>query len=206
MKLNRLLSPIKSAPNLRELIDELETLWKDEQDKRLDFYNWVTPDIKAEFIAGEIVVHSPVVKKHNVITKNLIKLLDGYVIENDLGFLGVEKIMCRFHRNDYEPDICFFNKEKSVQFTDDQTIFPIPDFVIEILSESTKDRDRGIKKLDYALNGVSEYWIIDPDTECVEQYFLGEDNEYREAVMHYTGFLSCHVLDGLHIEVKSLFA
>ena len=35
------------------------------------------------------------------------------------------------------------------------------DFVVEVLYPSTTGYDRGIKKVDYALHGVAEYWIID---------------------------------------------
>ncbi|HMS66684.1 MAG: Uma2 family endonuclease [Saprospiraceae bacterium] len=205
MKLSRILSPIKNSPNLRSLIDELEVMWQNEQDKRLDFYNWVTPDKKAEFIGGEIIVHSPVVKKHNVITTNLILLLVPYIQTHALGFLGVEKIMCRFDRNDYEPDLCFFKKEKSATFLDDQTIFPIPDFIVEILSPSTESRDRGIKKEDFQLNGVQEYWIIDPDINTIEQYLINEDGEYNDPIIFEKGIIECSVLHGLNIDVKAIF-
>jgi Uma2 family endonuclease len=204
VKLSYILKPIKDAPNLRSLIDELEAAWEKEQDKRLDFYNWVTPDMKAEFIAGEIIVHSPVVKKHNVITKKLIFVLDRYILENKLGFLGVEKIMCRFERNDYEPDLCFFSQDKAKDFKDDLSIFPVPDFIVEILSKSTEARDRGIKKEDYAINRVAEYWIIDPETEIIEQYLLDGD-EYLPPFLHSKNPFSCTVLDGLVIDPQSIF-
>lgn len=204
MKINPLLKPIKEAPNLRGLIDELKCFWSDEQVKRNEFQNWITPDIKAEFIGGEIIVHSPVVKKHNVITKQLVKVFDDYIIENKLGFLGVEKIMCRLERNDYEPDICFFKSSKSNNFTDEQTIFPVPDFVVEIVSKSTEERDRGIKKLDYALNGVQEYWIIVPDTECIEQYILN-GKEYIEPIIHSKGEIKCLSLGDLTIPLELIF-
>ena len=204
MRLSPILKEIKRSPNLRSLIDELESSWKREQDKRLDFYNWVTPDMKAEFIGGEIIVHSPVVKKHNEITVNLIMILKPYISQKQLGFLGVEKIMCRFERNDYEPDLCFFGNEKADSFQDNQTIFPVPDFVIEILSPSTEERDRGVKKQDYALNGVKEYWIIDPETEIIEQYLLIDD-EYADPLMVSKGQIECSVLKGLNFDVKSIF-
>ncbi len=36
-----LLASLKKQPNLRHLIDELESYWEEEQNRRLDFYNWV---------------------------------------------------------------------------------------------------------------------------------------------------------------------
>jgi hypothetical protein len=49
-------------------------------------------------------------------------------------------------RNDYEPDLVYFSKDKVDVFTDDQMIFPAPNFVVEILSKKTATRDEGIKK------------------------------------------------------------
>ena len=45
---------------------------------------------------------------------------------------------------------------------------------MEIISESTKDRDYGIKMTDYALHGVKEYWIVDPENLTVEQYLFDQ--------------------------------
>ena len=70
--------------------------------------------------------------------------------------------MISLTRNDYEPDICYFNKEKSQHFTDDQLLFPAPDLVVEVLSKSTEQTDRTIKFKDYENHNVLEYWIIHP--------------------------------------------
>jgi Uma2 family endonuclease len=199
-----LLAPLKKQPNLRHLIDELESYWVEEQNRRLDFYNWVDPSMKAEFIDGEIIVHSPVVKMHNDITKNLLIVLEHFNVKNNLGFLGVEKIMCRFTRNDYEPDLCFFLSEKHPDFRNDQTIFPVPDFIIEILSKSTEDRDRGIKFQDYQMHGVTEYWIIDPDAETIEQY-INKDDQFQLTSKSSDGVITSVVFEGLAIPNKAIF-
>jgi len=109
-------------------------------------------------------------------TRNLLwKLLDTFVSVYKLGYVGGEKMMITLTRNDYEPDICFWKKEKSSKFKPDQLLFPIPDFIVEVLSDSTKDYDRGIKFEDYAAHQVAEYWIIDPDLRSIEQYVLRVD-------------------------------
>jgi Uma2 family endonuclease len=199
-----LLAPLKKQPNLRHLIDELEAYWVEEQNRRLDFYNWVDPSMKAEFIDGEIIVHSPVVKMHNDISINLSSILNIFNLTHDLGFLGVEKIMCRFTRNDYEPDLCFFLYENHSNFRSDQTIFPVPDFIIEILSKSTEDRDRGVKFQDYQMHGVSEYWIIDPDAETIEQYINRVDH-FELTANDADGNINCFVLKDLSIPSKAIF-
>ena len=42
-----------------------------------------------------------------------------------------------------------------------------PDLVVEIISESTKKRDYGLKLLKYRTAGVREYWVINPMTKVV---------------------------------------
>ncbi len=44
-------------------------------------------------------------------------------------------------------------------------IMGAPDFVLEVLSESTKRKDSLTKISKYAAAGVREYWIIDPDNK-----------------------------------------
>ena len=52
-----------------------------------------------------------------------------------------------------------------------------PDLVVEVLSPSTKKRDRTYKKDLYERCGVREYWLAEPDTKTVEVYLL-QDGKY----------------------------
>ncbi len=55
-------------------------------------------------------------------------------------------------------------------------IYGAPDFVIEILSKSTKRKDLTIKVTKYCDAGVKEYWIIDPHKRILITYnFADED-------------------------------
>ena len=83
-------------------------------------------------------------------------------------------------------------------------IYIVPDFIIEILSKSTEDRDRGVKFQDYQMHGVKEYWIIDPDAEMIEQY-INEDNHFHLTSKFSEGELNCYVIKGLTIPVKAIF-
>lgn len=167
-----LVSDLLHAPNLREILDELEEAWADEQKRRYEFWADVDENQKAEFIMGEIIYHSPIYGRHWKASTRITRRLIPHVYDNDLGEVAYEKAMIRLTRNDYEPDICFWTKEKSINFESKQSAFPAPDFVVEILSDSTKERDYGIKMTDYALHDVKEYWIIDTEHQAVEQYIL----------------------------------
>jgi Uma2 family endonuclease len=172
---HKIVQDLLEHPNAILLMKEAKAILNHEAQKRIDFYNTITEQEKAEFINGEIILHSPVKLKHNKVSKYILKLLDNYVDEHNLGYVGIEKVLIALTRNDYEPDICFFGNEKSENFQPNQMRFPAPDLVVEILSKSTEFRDRGIKFEDYEAHRVSEYWLVDTDLKVVEQYILVND-------------------------------
>jgi len=150
---------------------------EDEKVKRQQFYEQITEDDKAEFINGEVIMHSPAKNIHVAISTRLATLLNHFVSMNDSGFVGIEKLMTEFTRNSYEPDICFYSKEKAIHFSDDQLLHPIPDFIVEILSPSTSKKDRTIKLFKYKQHGVKEYWIVDPTDNTITVFML-ENGKY----------------------------
>jgi len=123
---------------------ETEKVWREEQVQRHTFWAEVDENVKAEFILGEIIYHSPIYGRHWMASSNILTQLLPYVKENNLGKIGIEKVMIRLTRNDYEPDICFWSKSQSDGFGKIQSAFPPPEFVIEILSDSTRERDYGV--------------------------------------------------------------
>lgn len=192
------------APNLRELINELEQAWADEQHRRHAFWADADEGIKAEFILGEIIYHSPIYGRHWMASSQITRRLLPYVYDNKIGRVAYEKVMIRLTRNDYEPDICFWTKEVAREFKRKQSAFPAPDFIVEILSDSTRDRDYGIKKEDYARHGVREYWIVDTDAETIEQYLLN-GNQFDLAQKLKDGVLQSEAISGFEIAVRAVF-
>jgi Uma2 family endonuclease len=200
-----ILEQIFKRPDAPSIVLQAQERLRAEKLRRKAFYNDITPSIKAEFIEGEVVVHSPVRKMHNSANGKLYKIIDSYSDMHDLGFVGIEKILVQCSRNDYEPDLCFFGNEKAQHFTEDQMFFPAPDFVVEVVSKSTERADRKIKFVDYALHGVTEYWIIAPMKQVVEQYKL-TDSVYQLVKKHtITDTIECIVLENLHIPVLAIF-
>lgn len=202
--MDTLLTPLMQSPRLPAYVRQLSDYLKVEQEKREAFYRTVRDDEKAEFINGEIICHSPAKEKYNLIVQNLSFLFLQFVRTTKAGIVRSEKALVRLPRNDFEPDICFFRKEVADTFTGETMFYPVPDFVVEVLSESTEKRDRGIKMEDYALNGVQEYWLVSPDRQEVEQYILkGDVFHLKEKIAH--GTVCCVVLSGLDIPVQAIF-
>jgi len=199
-----LFEQILELPDAPLLIQKVSEKLDEERKLRKQFYNDIDESMKVEFINGEIIVHSPVMKRHNEASTNLMFLLGMYVRLNKLGFVGHEKIMTVFTRNDYEPDIVFFGKQKTKDFKEEQTLFPVPDFVVEVLSKGTAKNDRGIKFKDYESHGVKEYWIIDAKSRMIEQYLL-KKGQYELNLKASEGNIRSEVIKGFEIPIQSIF-
>jgi Uma2 family endonuclease len=199
---------VLDLPSLPLFIKQLQAKLSDEKLQREDFYKWIDEDHKAEFINGRIIMHSPASNRHNKSVKNLLKVTDIYASVHDLGEVLVEKALIALTRNDYEPDLAFWKKEKTVHFTDEMNIYPAPDFIVEVLSKDSGKRDRVTKFEDYAAHGISEYWIIDPKKQIVEQYILPAEESTVYALLKKANIdddIESYVMEGFKIPVKAIF-
>ena len=198
------LNQILEMPNAAILAERLKSALEEEQKKRRRFYKIVEEDKKMEFINGEIIFQSPAKLRHTNSIKMLVKLLDTFVVQNELGFVGSEKMLVSLTRNDYEPDVCFFGREKAKDFSPTQMQFPAPDIAVEVLSPSTEKYDRETKYQDYAAHGIREYWIIDAEHQIIEQYFL-QNEEYELLLKAKDGTIQSIVLPDFKIQIRALF-
>jgi len=199
-----LLEPIRSSPLLPEVADALRREVEAEKQLRAKFYQEMTPSQKIEFIGGEVILHSPARNAHLDATLNIGILVADFVRKHGLGEVKIEKCLCVFPRNDYEPDVVFFGKNKVADFDGATMKFPIPDFIVEVLSESTEARDRGVKFEDYAAHGVGEFWIVDAERGIVEQYLL-EDGAYILETKTSSGDIRSRALEGFSAPVRAFF-
>ncbi len=195
------------APDAHLVIEQAVAVLNNEANRRRAFREWLQDDFKAEFINGEVIMHSPVKRRHLNSSGNLTTLLRVYVQVYDLGEVDTEKALIGMTRNDYEPDICFWNKEIADTFDDDMMVHPAPDLIVEILSKSTASKDRGIKFEDYAAHGVREYWIIDPVRKSIEQYELDTPTmAFASVGTHYiTDTITSLTVSGFTIPVRAAF-
>lgn len=198
------LNQILEMPNAALLAERIQSALKAEGEQRRNFYEIIDENKKMEFINGAIEFHSPVKLEHNKATGWLYKLLDTFVAKNNQGFVGIEKILISLTRNDYEPDVCFFGSAKAGEFKRGQMKFPAPDLVVEVLSESTAERDRTTKFDDYAAHGVTEYWIVDPESETVEQYVLQQE-KYELLLKAKDGTIQSIILPDFKIQIRAVF-
>lgn len=195
---------VLDSPTAYLILNRIQEALEREKAERQRFYEIIDEDRKMEFINGQIVFQSPVKRSHNSATLTIARLLDTFVTEHDLGWVGIEKILVSLTRNDYEPDVCFWKTEKATAFTDAQMQFPAPDLAVEVLSKSTQKTDRETKFADYEAHGVGEYWLVDTDKKIVEQYVL-EEGRYELRMKSSDGMLTCEAIAGLAFPVGAIF-
>jgi Uma2 family endonuclease len=199
---------VLDLPSLPLFIEQLQEKLRHEKHQREEFYKWIDEDTKAEFINGRIIMHSPASDGHNDAVANLLMVTKAYAHVEDLGQVRVEKALIALTRNDYEPDLAFWRKEKAAKFTPDMNIYPPPDFIVEVLSKDSGKRDRVTKFNDYAAHGITEYWIIDTKKLTVEQYILPVEEAGAYALLKKATFeddIESYVMEGFKIPVKAIF-
>lgn len=81
----------------------------------------------------------------------------------------------------------------------------IPTLVIEILSESTRNKDM-LKKLDlYLSSGVQEYWIVNPFSNEVYVYFAQQCEIKDYKVYKGSETVKSIVFEQLHMQLEQVF-
>lgn len=196
--------PLFASPCLPEIAEALQSRLREEAARRRKFYEDFEDGQKAEFIGGEVIVHSPARDKHLVVRQRLEAMFVIYASLHDLGEVRGEKCLCVFPRNDYEPDVVFFRPDKAAQLTPATVKYPIPDLIVEVLSESTEERDRGVKFQDFEAHGVNEYWIVDADAEVVEQY-VRQGERLQLTLKSGSGEISSPTIAGLCLPIRAIF-
>lgn len=135
---------------------------------------------KAEIIHGREYNMSPASIKHISIQRNLSAIIWNF-LRGKRCKLFTEAEVIFDEENNFIPDlivVCSQNKIKK------NYIVGAPDFVVEVLSPSTKRRDVTVKKEVYEKFGVKEYWIINPADESIEVYILKDNKFILDNIYH----------------------
>jgi Uma2 family endonuclease len=137
---------------------------------------WDTPEDgnRYEVIDGELYVTPPPIPDHQSASMTLSGYIWQYVRPRKLGRVYTAPIgVVLDEESGLQPDLVFLAAER-LELVSRRGIEGAPDLVVEILSPSTRARDRGLKMRRYAAAGVGRYWIVDPRKRSLEAYVLSE--------------------------------
>lgn len=113
----------------------------------------------------------------------------------------VDVQLCCDNRTMVQPDVIVICERDKVKGFG---IYGAPDFVLEVLSKSTRKKDMSIKLAKYQEAGVKEYWIIDPDKGILITYYF-EDENFIPNVHSLTGMMPVAFTGGeLQIDLEEI--
>lgn len=152
-------------------------LQKKQGEYTLEDYYALPDDIRVELIDGVIYDMSSPRTVHQDIAFIIHMALYDYVRKKKkpckVFEAAVDVQLCCDNKTMVQPDVLVVcDKDKIKGFG----IYGAPDFVLEILSKSTRKKDMGIKLEKYMEAGVREYWIIDPYKEILITYDFSDED------------------------------
>lgn len=162
-----------------------------------------------EVIDGELFVSSAPTVLHQITLTNIVSAFSNHLRQHPIGRIlpGVGIIFDDY--NGVIPDLIFITKERMRQTLKGGRFHGAPEIVIEILSPgaSNERRDRQVKRSLYAARGVSEYWIVDPESRSAEIYSRNDDGDLVfEKSLLPEDELTSGILPGFSVRVDTLFA
>lgn len=161
-----------------------------------DFLRLCDEDTKADLMEGELIVHSPASNRHEDLFRFLLRLLDGFVEARGSGAVRGSRFPMKLSaRSAPEPDLMYVADAARLG---EQALDGPADFIIEIVSPSSRRFDLEAKKDLYLNAGVREYWVVEPDERRV--YVFPGDRIIE------TGRVTCAALAGFWIEADWLWS
>ena len=158
-----------------------------------------------EIVDGELFVSPAPKTLHQRIVANLLAILHRHARQHRLGEVFVAPVDVVFAKGTVlEPDVLFVSSSHLHYIGEDNLSGP-PDLAVEVISESTKRLDREVKLKQYALYGVSEYCLVDPEGNSVEVFRLLGDEYQLAARLGFQDSLTSPLLPELKLAVASLW-
>ena len=133
-----------------------------------DFLLFPDDGLRHEIVDGAHYVTPSPNQRHQELVARLHLSLGVFLEDRpDKGrlFLSPFDVVFSFH-DVVEPDLVFVAPDQ-LEILTAKNIQGTPALVIEILSPSTRKRDREVKRRLYERAGVREYWLVDPDPNAV---------------------------------------
>ena len=132
---------------------------------------------RAELINGDLYMMAPPSRLHQQIAGEIYRQTANHIAENKgrcKAYIAPFAVFLDADDKTYtEPDISVVCDESKL---DDRGCNGAPDWIVEVVSPSSRKMDYMVKLFKYQAAGVREYWIVEPVERTVTVYsFEGND-------------------------------
>jgi Uma2 family endonuclease len=155
---------------------------------------------KYELVRGELFVTPAPSEDHEMVAVHLHDVLAPFVKQHGLGVVFRPRAVFRKKGSEVEPDLMVRQPQK--RGARGWAHAPRPILVVEILSPTTRRRDREQKRSFYMDEGIAEYWIVDPEECDITRVRPGERDETARDSLRWT---PSGASESLVVDVAELF-
>ena len=175
---------------------------------RYDYDDYVRlPDdgMRYEVLDGALVMSPSPNFFHQRASARLFHALYSYVEEHGLGIVLSAPLDVILGDHDIlVPDLVFVS-EGRMEILEKRGATAAPDLVVEILSPSTKGRDRNEKRAIYERYRVPAYWVVDPEAQTVTVHRLVEGHYAAPETFGAGQTVTTGLLPGFELTVETVF-
>ena len=176
----------------------------DEEEYTADHIKQLPEGAPYELIHGKLIYMASPERIHQEIASNLNLEIGSFVKTQKLGKVYLAPMDVHFdEKNVYQPDLLFVSvKRQSIM---KRWIMGAPDFIVEITSGSTEDRDKTVKMETYGKYNVLEYWIVYPGREIIEVYHNKNKQMHLAQEATKSDTITSKAIEGLQVLVQNIF-
>lgn len=172
-----------------------------------DFRRFPNDGQRHELINGEHAVTASPNIRHQELSVRLVVALANFLERNPAAVVFHAPLDCVFSFFDVvEPDLLVVANDQREILTK-RNVRGAPALVIEILSPDSSARDKRSKRALYERAGVREYWVVDPDNDCISVYRLERSGRFRfpETLTAKRDHLTTLLLPGFSLDLATFF-
>ena len=139
---------------------------------------------------------------HQMIASYLFSALKAHATLHQLGLVLFSGLRVRTLPGKVrEPDIVFMHHNHSAKRSNQK--WDGADLAMEIVSDDDPNRDRVVKRREYAKAGIAEYWIVDPQKDSITILVL-KGSSYRILGEYRRGEVAkSNLLTGFEVDVRA---
>jgi Uma2 family endonuclease len=162
-----------------------------------------------EFSDGNIEVLPMPTVMHQLMVLYLYKRFDSFVESRQVGRVLVAPLKVRLRTGKFrEPDILFLRRGKIARMGNQY--WDTADLVMEVVSDDNRDHDLKKKRREYALAGIPEYWIVDPQNSTITVLTLNPRKDKQSYIVHGRfvpgARATSKTLPGFEVDVTAVFS